>query len=150
MLPRGASSRSCRELTHDLEVVLLAGTGGTHRVRLSRSGLAVCQQRDIVSGGEGVHAVLQVFPHAGLVDFGGEDAVEDEDLAALRRIDGEGGVGHDLDHRFLKSLRDEVEARVGRLEWGPDANGCREVRVLALRAASLPRGSKNRLMTHQL
>lgn len=112
-------------LTHCHHVALLQRAGRAHRVRLSGAGLAVCQQRDIVALDEGVDAVGDVVPDAVLLGVLAEDAVEDEELAALGRVDGEARVGGYVDHGALEALWYELEAGVGLLERRAHSYGCR-------------------------
>lgn len=46
-----------------------------------------------------------------------------------------------MDHGLLEPLRDEVEARIGGLQGGSDANGCEEEEL----ARHVPRRSPHRL-----
>lgn len=55
---------------------------------------------------------MEVVPDALLVDALAEDAVKDEELAALGGVDGQRGRRGDMDGRPLETLRDQVEARV--------------------------------------
>ena len=93
-------------------------------MRLSGPRLTVRQQRDVVALDKGVDAVAEVVPHALLLDILAEDAVEDEELAALGRFDGQARRGGDVRDGPLEALRDEVEARVGRAQRRPDPDGC--------------------------
>ena len=110
--------------THPTRVILLARPRGAHRVRLSGPGLTVCEQGDIVALDKGVDAVAEVVPHALLLDILAEDAVEDEELAALGRVDGQAGRRGDVGDGPLEALRDEVEAGVGRAQRRTDPDGC--------------------------
>lgn len=112
------------QLTHGHHVALLQRAGRAHRVRLSGAGLAVGQQRDIITLNEGVDAVGYVVPDAVLPRVLAEDAVEDEELAALGRVDGEARLGGYVDHGALEALWYELEAGVGRLERRAHSYGC--------------------------
>lgn len=55
---------------------------------------------------------MQVVPDAFLVDGLTEDAVKDEELAAVRGVDCEGGVGGGMGDGALEALGDELVAGV--------------------------------------
>ena len=113
-------------LTLYLQVALLGGPRRAHGVRLAGTRLAVRQQRDIITLGEGADAVANIVPDALLRDVGGEDTVEDKELATLGRVDGEARIRRDLHHGPLESLGNEVEAGVARLEGRADTDSWRE------------------------
>ncbi len=92
---------------------MLGGARGAHGVRLAGARLAVGEERDIVTLGEGADALLEVVPHAGLIDVGPEHPVEDEQLAALGRLDRQAGRRLHVDHGPLEALRDQVVAGIG-------------------------------------
>ena len=91
----GVSLQGCRQeivgqtarLTHGLSVTLLSWARGSHCVRLPRPRLPVCQNRDIVTLHERIHAVMKIVPDAYLVHCLPKDPVENKELAALGRID---------------------------------------------------------------
>src|SRR4051812_34050303 len=93
-----------RPLTHVLEVALIQRSRRAHGVGLAGTGLAICEERDIVSLRECIDAVGQVLPDALLIDLGTENAVEHEDLSALWCINGHAGVRLEIDHGSLESL----------------------------------------------
>lgn len=110
--------------THQFRILLLGWATCSHCVRLSSTGLAICHDRDIVALSEGVHRVGEVVPDTVLHDIGTEDAVKDEELPALRRVDGKTCVGRGLDHGSLETLRDELEPGVGRFQRWSDTDSC--------------------------
>ena len=55
----------------------------SHRVRLAGARLAIGKDGDIVSLGEGVDALFEIVPYAGLVNVGPKHAIKDEQLATL-------------------------------------------------------------------
>lgn len=74
------------------------GARSPHGVGFASARLAVCQYRDIVPLEERAHAITQVIPDALLVDSFGENAIEDEQLAALGNIDGDAVWRSDVNH----------------------------------------------------
>ena len=111
------------QLTHGIGVFLLRRTRCSHRVRLAGTRLTVSEDRDIVSLSEGVDALFEVLPHAGLVNLGAKYAVKDEQLAALGRIDRQAGRRLHVGHGPLEALWYEFVARVGGLQRRADADG---------------------------
>ena len=106
------SLSSARHDAHNLWIVLIVGTGCSHCVGLARARLTICENGHIVPFYEGRHAVAEVLPHAILSGGFVEDAVEDEELLALRRLDGETGGCWQLTRAFAEALRDQVISRV--------------------------------------
>ena len=109
--------------------MLFAWARSAHRVRLSSAGLAIRQERDVVSLREGIDRFIEIVPNALLRDIGAKDAIENEEFAPLRGIDGKASIGGGLDHRSLESLRDKVIARVGGIQRRSDSNGCSVVSI---------------------
>lgn len=67
---------------------------------------------------------MDIVEDALLIHILSEDAVEDEQFAAVGGVDGNLLGGGDLDARDLEALRDELEARVAVLERRAHADGC--------------------------
>lgn len=111
-------------LTHDLVVSLIRRARGAHGVRLSRTRLAVGEYGNVVALHEAVDTIGDVLEDSILVNVFAKDAVEDEDLAAARGIDGQTGARGDLACGAAEALWDEVVARVALLEGGSHADGC--------------------------
>lgn len=112
------------EHTHDIGVALLAGARGAHCIGLAGARLAVCEDRDIVALDKRVDAVGDVLEDALLVNVLAEDAVEDEDLPAAGRVDGQARGGCDVTCGGAESLGDELVARLAGLEGRADTDGC--------------------------
>lgn len=108
----------------DFGFLLVFGAGGSHGEGFAGAGLAVGEDGDIVALDERGHAFLHVLKDAFLVDVFAENAVEDEELAAVGGIHGDLLARGDLDARGLEALRDELVARVAILQWWTHANSC--------------------------
>lgn len=91
--------------THGTSNILFIGTGRTHGIGLAGTRLTVRQKGDIVTLQERVDTVAEILPHALLVDGLCENAIEDEQLAALRDIDSDTGGCRDMNHGTLEPLR---------------------------------------------
>ena len=76
---------------------------------------------------------MQIFPDTFLGNIRAEDAVENEELLALRRVNGEVGIRGDLQRGPLKPLGNQFVAGIGRLQRWPNADsycGRQDVSVL--------------------
>lgn len=109
--------------THEVLVVLFAGPRCAHGVRLASAGLAIGEEGDIVTARKCRDGVGEVVPDALLGNIGTKDAIEDEELATLGRVDGDARVGGGLDHGSLEALGDEVVAGIGWLERRTNTDG---------------------------
>ena len=100
--------RGMRELTHRSRVMLFARTRRSHRVGLSRAGLAIGQDGDIVALNEGVDAVTDIVPDSLLRCFFAKDTVKDEQLLSLSGLDGEIGRRRNVTRGGTETLGDQI------------------------------------------
>lgn len=110
--------------THETRIILLRRSSCAHGIGLARAGLTIRQDGHIVALDEVVDALAEVIPDALLIYVLAKDAVEDEQLLALRGLDGQVGLAGDLDGRPAESLGDQLESRVSRTEGRADPYGC--------------------------
>lgn len=99
------------------------GTSCTHSIRLSGARLPVCENGNIVTLDEGIDAVADIFPNTLLGRVLAENAVKDEQLLPLVRLNGEIGGRRDIAGRSAETLGDQVVARVSWLERRAHSNG---------------------------
>lgn len=103
------------------------GASCTHGIRLSGTRLTICKDGDIVPLYEGVDTVADIFPNALLSCILAEDAIEDEQLFPLGRLNGEIGSRRDVAGRSAETLRNQVVAGIGWLQRRAHSNGCTPV-----------------------
>ena len=138
-------------LTHELFIALLCWARGAHCEGFASARLAVGHDRNIVALDKGGGAFRDVVPDAFLIDILAEDAVEDEQFAALWGIHREAGCGVHVHHGALEALRNEAEAWIVGLERRPDSHSWPHTSV-SVRVASQPRvvGCDREVVAHRL
>jgi hypothetical protein len=85
--------------------------------------LAICKNGHIVALDERIDTAADIFPDTLLGCFLAEDAIKDEQLLSLSRLDGEVGGRRDIAGRSTETLRDQIITRVGGLQRRADSNG---------------------------
>lgn len=128
-------------LTHQM-VFFPLWPGCAHRVRLSSTRLAICQQRHVVALQKRGDALFEVLPDAILVNILAKDPIKDKDLAALGTVDSYACRTCDMDHSLLKALGNQIVSGIRRSEWRAHANSCHEGQKPNFKDKRTPASSK--------